>query len=128
MDGRAQVPVISYLKERFKADYVDMVTEAGANRVLALGEDTMAVESIQGRVRISVQKHRSVGVAVVGHHDCAGNPEPEIQQNIDTMKAVHCVRTAFPGIPVIGLWLNECWNVIELPVAAASNGIDSDEE
>jgi len=128
MDGRAQVPVISYLKERFKADYVDMVTEAGANRVLALGEDASAIESIQRRVRISVQKHQSVGVAVVGHYDCAGNPQPEIQQNADTMTAVHCVRRAFPHIPVIGLWLNECWDVVELPETTPDNSIYSDEE
>ena len=39
MDGRVQIPVITYLKERFKADYVDVVSEPGPNRILAEGSD-----------------------------------------------------------------------------------------
>jgi len=31
MDGRVQLPVINYLKERFSANYVDMITEPGPN-------------------------------------------------------------------------------------------------
>lgn len=124
MDGRAQLPVISYLKERFNADHVDMVTEAGVNRVLALAQDTSTIESIQRRVRISVQRHQSVGVAVAGHHDCAGNPVSDVQQNAETLAAVHSVHKLFPDIPIIGLWLNECWNVEELPEATANNDLD----
>ncbi len=37
IDGRIQEPVASWLKEKYLLDYVDMVTEAGADRVLAEG-------------------------------------------------------------------------------------------
>jgi hypothetical protein len=114
MDGRTQIPVIRYLQKRFGAQHVDTVTEPGPNRILAAGQDAATIASIERRVRISVQRHRSVGIAVVGHHDCAGNPSPAGQQNQDTIAAVLCIRKAFPGIPVIGLWVNENWKVEEL--------------
>jgi len=114
MDGRAQTPVICYLQRRFDADYVDVVSEPGPNRILAAGQDNVAIRSIEQRVQLSVQRHQSVGIAVVGHHDCAGNPSPAVQQNQDTAAAVDRIRRAFPRIPVIGLWLNESWEIEEL--------------
>ncbi len=36
MDGRVQEPVIKFLKEKYKVDFVDMITEArGMDRILA---------------------------------------------------------------------------------------------
>jgi len=32
MDGRVQIPVISFLEERFNARYVDVISEPGPNR------------------------------------------------------------------------------------------------
>ena len=80
MDGRVQEPVIAWLKEYFGVAFVDSVTEPGPNGILAAGEGAAVIASIEARVRISVEKHGSVGIAVVGHHDCAGNPGPEAQQ------------------------------------------------
>lgn len=114
MDGRVQIPVIRYLQKRFDVEYVDMVSEPGPNRVLAEGQDAVAIASIERRVQLSVQRHKSVGIAVIGHYDCAGNPSPAVQQNQDTLGAVLRIRSAFRGIPVIGLWLNESWEVEEL--------------
>ena len=114
MDGRTQIPVIRYLQERFGVEYVDMVTEPGPNRILAAGQDAVIIASITRRVQLSVERHQSLGIAVVGHHDCAGNPSPAIRQNQDTVAAVRRIRDAFPHVPVIGLWLNESWEVEEL--------------
>jgi len=55
MDGRVQLPVNSFLEERFRADYVDTVTEAGPNSILAERYISTLVESIIDRVRISVE-------------------------------------------------------------------------
>ena len=114
MDGRVQLPVVRYLQDRFGADYVDVVSEPGPNRILAEGRDEAALASIKRRVRISVENHQSVGIAVVGHHDCAGNPSSEIEQNRQTLAAVRRIQKAFNHIPVIGLWVDENWNVSEL--------------
>lgn len=114
MDGRVQIPVIQYLKDRFAADYVDVISEPGPNRILADGSDTAAVESIEQRVRISVEHHQSVGIAVVGHHDCAGNPSSEVEQRHHTLAAVRCICSKFGHLPVLALWVNENWEVSEV--------------
>ena len=114
MDGRVQVPVIRYLQDRFDAHYVDVVSEAGPNRILAENSNTAAVKSIERRVAISVQHHHSVGIAVVGHHDCAGNPSSAVEQRRHTAAAVLSIRRMFSHVPVIGLWVNDKWDVSDL--------------
>ncbi len=114
MDGRVQVPVIEYLQQRFDVENVDCITEPGPNRILAERTDAFLLESIEERLRISVQAHNSVGIAVAGHADCAGNPVGEKEQQIHTAKAVEAVRNLYPDLPVLGLWVNEQWGVREL--------------
>ena len=122
VDGRVQVPVIRYLQDRFDVDYVDVVSEPGPNRVLAEGHDTIALASIERGVKISVDHHQSLGIAVIGHHDCAGNPSSKIEQNQQTTAAVRRIQKAFGHVPVIGLWVDENWNVLEVQDDLANNG------
>lgn len=115
MDGRVQLPVIEYLKKKFNADYVDVVSEAGPNRILGRQTRPVLLEAILYRIEISVSRHESVGIAVVGHHDCAGNPAGKEEQNEDTQAAVAYLREQYKSVPVIGLWVDENWEVSELP-------------
>ena len=121
MDGRVQIPVIQYLKDHFGAEYVDVVSEPGPNRILADGSDTSALESIERRLRMSVEHHHSVGVAVVGHHDCAGNPSPEAEQTHHTLAAVGRIRSMFGQLPVIALWVDQNWEVSEVQDEASAS-------
>jgi hypothetical protein len=73
MDGRVQLPVINYLIDRFNATYIDSVTEAGPILYLADKTDSEQTKLILRRTDISINKHKSSGIAVVAHHDCAGN-------------------------------------------------------
>ena len=114
MDGRVQMPVIQYLVRRFQADYVDTITEPGPNAILAERTNLGVVESIERRLAISVGKHKSVGIAVVGHWNCAGNPADQARQARQTLEAVRYLRERIPGVPVIGLWVNEAWEVSEI--------------
>ncbi|MBL7115553.1 MAG: hypothetical protein ISS35_07285 [Kiritimatiellae bacterium] len=114
MDGRVQLPVIKYLQEHFGVEYVDMITEPGPNAMLAAGCEAAGVDSILARMRISVEKHRSVGIAVVGHYDCAGNPVSQEDQTKHTLAAVENVKQRFPELPVIGLWVGEDWQVSKI--------------
>lgn len=114
MDGRVQLPVIDYIKNRFEVEFVDSVTEAGPNRILAEGGDARAVEAILARVQISADKHHSAGIAVAGHHDCAGNPAPKDAQLRHLKAAVRFMQKHHPGLPVIGLWVDETWRVSEV--------------
>ncbi|UCD65172.1 MAG: hypothetical protein JSW34_01730 [Candidatus Zixiibacteriota bacterium] len=114
MDGRTQSVVNEYLKERFKVEFVDTITEPGPNRILAERSQPVLVESIMSRLEISLREHQSVGVAVVGHHDCAGNPAAEDEQIRHIKHAVRFIRTRHEGVNVIGLWVNERWEVEEV--------------
>ena len=113
MDGRVQIPVITYLKERFKVAYVDVVSEPGPNKILADGTDQQLLDSIWSRVEISLFKHASRGIAVIGHHDCAGNPVDRDTQRQHTAEAVRRVRERFGSVEVIGLWVDRNWEVSE---------------
>ena len=115
MDGRVQLPVIEYLQKRFDAEYVDSITEPGPNLILATQSNNALVESIFNRLKISIEKHASVGIAVAGHYDCAGNPATEKEQTEHTLDAIKCIKLRFPDIEIIGLWVNENWKVSEIP-------------
>lgn len=116
MDGRIQLPVIFFLQKRFDVEFVDVVSEAGPNKILAENENQQAVESIGKRVAVSVDSHYSKGIAVVGHYDCAGNPVDESEQREQTITAVRLMRTLFASVPVIGLWVDQDWLVSELEI------------
>ncbi len=115
MDGRAQDPVTRFLREYFGVDYVDMVTEPGPNGILARSEPEPLVDSIAARIRISVEHHNSVGIAVAGHDGCAGNPVPKAEQDDHTRRAVSKLRGLFPGLEIIGLWVSAEGEISQIP-------------
>jgi len=114
MDGRVQLPVQEYLKNRFKVKYTDMITEPGPNGILAEGVDDTVIQSIFDRINISVNKHNSSGIAIVGHHDCAGNPVSKTKQHEQLHQSANVIKEKYPDIPVIKLWVNENWQVHEI--------------
>lgn len=114
MDGRVQLPVIDFLQKRFDALYVDVVSEPGPAGILGELADFQARDSILKRIDISINAHKSKGIAVVAHHDCAGNPVSEQKQCEQLYKAIAFLSERYPNMEVIGLWLNEEWIVSEL--------------
>ncbi len=114
MDGRVQIPVISYLRNRFNVDYVDSITEPAPNLILSENNNKALVESILARLKISIESHQSIGVAIAGHYDCAGNPAPKEEQAIHIKKAIEFLRQRYREIEIIGLWVDESWKVCEI--------------
>ncbi len=114
MDGRVQLPVIKYLQKRFNADYVDSITEPGPIAILASQTNQPLVESIFNRLKISIDHHKSVGVAVVGHYDCAGNPVEKNIQVSQVKDSIKLLRQHYKNKEIIGLWVDENWQVEEL--------------
>lgn len=114
MDGRTQLPVISFLRRRCGVDFVDSITEPGPNGILAKCEDRAAVESIKRRVDISTTRHGSGQIAIVGHHDCAGNPTDRETQISQLLAAAKTIRSwGFRG-EIVRLWIDEAWQVHEV--------------
>jgi hypothetical protein len=114
MDGRVQLPVISYLRQRFQAVFVDVVTGAGPVAVLCDPERGAAAREIRDCVAVSMDRHQSRGLAVVAHHDCAGNPVSPDTQREQLRAAVSLLEERFSEVPVIALWVDEEWEVQEV--------------
>jgi hypothetical protein len=114
MDGRVQIPVIEWLKRKYPVDYVDMITEPGPNKILSENRDRTMVGSIKKRVEISVVKHNSKLVAIVGHHDCAGNPVEKDVQLKQILSAIKTVESWNFDVQIIGIWVDENWEVCEV--------------
>jgi len=114
MDGRVQLPVIQYLQDYFNVKFVDSITEPGP--ILALSEpfNSSMVNAILNRLEISVEKHNSVGLAIVGHHDCAGNPQSKDVQLDQLHKAIDFIKAQYTDLNIIGLWVDENWQVYKV--------------
>lgn len=114
MDGRVQLTVINYMQKRFDAIHVDMITEPGPNKILAERQDTATVDSILRRIDVSVNKHDSRGIAIVGHEDCGGNPAGKDEQCLQSRTVRTFLQQKYPETEVIALWVNLKGNTEEL--------------
>jgi hypothetical protein len=110
MDGRVQEPMINWAKNKFGVDYVDMITEPGPDKIVSEGEPEQ-VASVRFKTEISVEKHKSEIVIIMGHDDCAGNPVPK-EKHVDQIKAAMRIIKSW-GFPVTihGVWMDINWNV-----------------
>jgi len=114
MDGRTQLPVIEHLLNKYNVDYVDTITEPGPCGIIASQKSPYIIKSILNRLKISIENHGSKSIAVVAHHDCAGNPVPKEKQFEQTKIAVSFLKASYPSLDIIGLWVNENWDVSEI--------------
>jgi hypothetical protein len=110
MDGRVQEPVMQFFKLRHGADYIDIITEPGPIKALSEG-DTTLTGTIKNRVGISVEKHGSKLVAVIGHDDCAGNPVAKDEQLAQIDLSIEVVKSWGFNAKVIGLFVKDNYNV-----------------
>jgi carbonic anhydrase len=113
MDGRVQDAVKDYIKENYQVDWVDQITEPGPIKILAEGVNTVIIENIKKRVDVSVNHHGSKVIAIVGHHDCAGNPvgkEDQIKQLNESKKVVEGFSF---NAEIILLYVEGDWQTVE---------------
>jgi len=111
IDGRVQKPIIEFITNQFKVDYVDMITEPGPDKLLCENKPIEIVESIKRRVLISIEKHKSNILVIVGHYDCAGNPVDEKKHQEQTKKTVNNLRQWNLNVEIYGLWIDRSWKV-----------------
>ena len=108
MDGRVQLPVITWIKANYPVDFVDVITEAGMDGVLAKQED---ISEILRSIKVSVDINKSTRLFVVGHYDCRGNPVDNKYHHDEIVNAVERLRPLWPAQEVFGLWVNDHWQV-----------------
>lgn len=78
IDGRFHTPLVDWIKKRCQVEFVDLVTEAGPDLVLAEG-DKPKIFSIKERVSASIQNHKSKHLIVAAHDNCGGNQVTPIE-------------------------------------------------
>lgn len=108
IDGRTQEVVINHMKKTYNIDGVDMVTFPGVDGIFSSQmRSEEVITPIRKAVSISIEKHGSRIIAVVGHHDCAGNPGDREHHYMHIQKAIREVSLwNFPA-QVIGLYVND---------------------
>lgn len=114
MDGRVQKPVFNFICANYGVDFIDMITEPGPIKILSENHDKFTIESLRLKTALSIDKHKSNLIAIIGHHDCAGNPVSEKVQRIQLLHSVNFIRGWNFSAEVIGLWVNENWEVSTL--------------
>jgi len=113
IDGRTQMPVYDWVKEKYSISYVDMITEPGCDKVVC-GTDDVTIEKIKSKALISINAHKSSLVVIAGHHDCAGNPVSKEEHLMQIKKCVEIVKSWNLPIETVGLWVNEKWEIEQI--------------
>jgi len=109
MDGRVQDPVNAWMKEYTGATYIDVITEAGPDGIMA--STATASRLILKRILVSRDKHHSKQIALVAHHDCAGNPGAKERHLEQLNQASKIMATWNLGMNILMLWVDENWKV-----------------
>ncbi len=114
MDGRIQIKLQEYIKNKYDVLYVDTITLAGPVKVIARNQQKDLIHNLQLRSDISINIHQSNIIAVVGHHDCAGVTEDNKTQIEYIKSSVSAVKKWYKDVTVIGLWFDEEFNIKEI--------------
>ena len=107
MDGRTQQVVIDHTKQNYNIDGVDMVTFPGADGLFSNGDHSEEIALIRRAVSISIEKHGSRIIAVVGHYDCAGNAVTREHHYMHIRRAMREVSSWNLHAQLIGLYVND---------------------
>ena len=113
IDGRVQGPVGAWVKANGHVDYVDTVTVPGPDKALTQGEPNQ-IAALRQSVEISVNAHGSRVVAVAGHYDCAAFPADRDGHAAAIRAAVNLVRGWSLPVVVVGLWVNDHWEIEQI--------------
>ncbi len=123
IDGRTQEAIINHMKRNHGVDGVDLVTFPGVDGILSSSyrnkeEEKRSSEEIivpiRRAVSISVEKHGSRIIAIVGHHDCAGNPGDREHHYAGIGNAMREVSSWNFPVQVVGYYVNDKQEIEEV--------------
>ena len=114
VDGRVQLPVIQFLKDRFQVSHVDSITETGPVRIFHKVADLMTLNSIFNRINHSLRCHESRAIAICAHAGCDSNPVDDSIQEQQLRRAVIFLKESYPDAQVIALWVDINGTVSEI--------------
>lgn len=108
MDGRVQLPVLSWIREEYSIDFVDVITAAGMDGVLATRDN---IDEIVRSINTSIHINKSMRIFIVGHYDCRGNSVDEKTHREHIAMSVKRLKAYWPKLEIVGLWVNGDWRV-----------------
>lgn len=114
IDGRVQAPIRDWIRSEYGVDFVDVITEPGSDK--ALGRMSNVDEHVRTKLNISIRAHKSEIVFVSGHHECAANPVSRDEHIEDIRKAADKINSWNLPVKVIGLWINDSWNIERISI------------
>ncbi len=114
MDGRVQMNVNDYIRENTGVEYVDTITLAGSCRIIAEQQHIGMINNVRFRMDVSVNKHLSKSVFIVGHTDCAAVEVSDEDQKQLVLKSVEEIKKWEMDVQVTGLWVDKTWTVQEI--------------
>jgi hypothetical protein len=114
IDGRVQEPILKFSRKKFKADFVDTVTIPGPDKVLSQDKPVDKIRLVKDCTLLSLDKHKSKVVLIVGHYDCAANPVDK-KTHILQLKQAQSRIKGWLGkreTLVYGVWIGKDWKAV----------------
>ena len=99
--------MISFIKNNYDIEYVDMITVPGPDKILSESEDGHEINAIKNKVFISRDSHGSKLIFIAGHYDCAGNPCEEEKHLRQIKKAIGNVKEWIGNSEIYGIWVDK---------------------
>jgi hypothetical protein len=113
IDGRIQIPISNWIKQKYFVDYVDVISHPGSDKVI--GEKIIeGITEIKSKVLVSINAHNSKLIVISGHHDCAGNPVSKEMHMTQIKKSINLIKSWDYPVTVIGIWVNDKWEIEEI--------------
>lgn len=113
IDGRIQIPISNWIKQKYFVEYVDVISHPGSDKVI--GEKIIeGITEIKSKVLVSINAHNSKLVVISGHHDCAGNPVSKEMHMTQIKKSINLIKSWYYPVTVIGIWVNDKWEIEEI--------------
>src|SRR5438477_5093032 len=84
-DGRLQQDCVHYnkqLQEALGVDLVDIVALPGPDGLFKKGRE-IERKATTSWLKLLINAHHPVAIAIVGHYQCAGNPESDAEHDSD---------------------------------------------
>lgn len=111
IDGRTHRIILNWANSVFGVDYVDMATEAGANKVMSRRfRFFLRRRRLKRNALVSKKKHNSKILILSAHHECAGNLVSMVKHHEQLRRAFERVQGWGFEI-VVAVWINQNWEV-----------------